>query len=86
MRGLDVLTPRQVGNRAREFQASRAMIGSCRQIQLCHRRPHQALTLRQAQCGALLLQPAKLSYLPDVHICAERTVEFSWNEFTVRVI
>ncbi len=36
------------------------MIGACRQIELTHRRPHQALTFR--------LELAKLSYLADAHI------------------
>ncbi len=36
------------------------MIAARRQIELRHGRPHQALTL--------VLQPAKLPYLPDAHI------------------
>jgi len=55
---MDLLTPRQIRNRARQLQD--AMIGSRRQIELRHRRPHQTLTL--------LLQPAKLPDLPHAHI------------------
>ena len=58
MRGLDFLTARQICNRARQFQD--AMIRSCRQIHLTHRRPHQTLTF--------VLQLAKLPYLPDTHV------------------
>ena len=43
-------------------------IGSCREIHLTHCRPHQALTLRQAQCIAFSLQLTKLTNLPDAHI------------------
>jgi hypothetical protein len=60
MRGLDLLKSLQICNRARQFHASPAMITPRRQIQLTHRRPHQALTL--------LLQPAELPDLPDAHI------------------
>ena len=59
MRGLDLFAPRQVGYRARQLQY--AVIGSCRQIVLRHRRPHQTLTF--------ILQLAKLPDLPDTHIC-----------------
>src|SRR6266508_5283332 len=45
-----------------------AMIGARRQIELRHRRPHQTLTLRQAQCTAFCLQLAELPDLPDAHI------------------
>jgi len=51
MRGLDVYTPRQISNRAREFQD--AMIGTCRQIELTHLHPHQTL--------AFILQLIKLA-------------------------
>ena len=40
--GLDLLTPRQVCNRARQFE--NAVICPRRQIELRHRCPHQALT------------------------------------------
>ena len=45
-----------------------ATIGARRQIELRHRRPHQTLTLRQAQCTAFCLQLAELPDLPDAHI------------------
>jgi len=51
MRGLNFLTPRQ-------FQD--AMIGTCRQVELTDRHPHQTLTF--------VLQLAKLPYLPGAHI------------------
>ncbi len=60
MRGLDVLTTRQVCDRARQLHAARAVISARREIELRHRRPHQSLTL--------VLQPAKPPYLPDAHI------------------
>src|SRR5688572_4504134 len=56
---LNVITPRQIGNYTCQLEDS--MISTRRQIQLRHRRPHQALTL--------ILQLAGLSYLPHVHIC-----------------
>ena len=43
-------------------------IGACGQLQLTHGRPHQALTLQQAQCIAFSLQLTKLANLPDAHI------------------
>jgi len=55
MRGLDLLTPRQVCDRARQFDASRALIGTRRQVELSHRRPHQSLTF--------ILQSTKLPNL-----------------------
>jgi hypothetical protein len=42
------------------------MISACRQIELSHRRPHQALTF--------ILQLAKLPYLPDAHISIRNNV------------
>jgi len=36
MHGLDLLAPRQIRNRARQFHALRAMIGARRQIELRH--------------------------------------------------
>jgi penicillin V acylase-like amidase (Ntn superfamily) len=51
-------SPCQVCNRSREFQDT--MISPRRQIELRHRGPHQALTL--------ILQLAKLPYLPHAHV------------------
>jgi len=58
MRGLDLLTSCQISYRPCQFQD--AMISPGRQIHLTHRRSHQTLTL--------ILQLAKLPYLPDMHI------------------
>jgi hypothetical protein len=58
MRGLDLLAPRQVCDRPREFQDT--VIGTRRQIKLRHCGVHQTL--------AFILQLAKLPYLPDAHI------------------
>jgi len=62
---LDLFTPRQIRDDARQFQE--AMIGARRQIELTHRCPHQALSL--------ILQPAKLTDLPDTHIRVANNVE-----------
>jgi hypothetical protein len=72
MRGLDLFTPRQIRNRARQFHALRAMIGTRRQIELTHRCSHQTLTLA--------LQPAKLASLLDTHVgipCSEALIVLS---------
>lgn len=49
------LSSHHVCNHARKFQD--VMIGTCRQIQLSHRRPHQTPTF--------ILYPTKLPNLPD---------------------
>jgi hypothetical protein len=70
MRGLDLFTPRQLRNRARQFQY--AMIGTRGQIELTHRCSHQTLTLA--------LQPAKLASLLDTHVgipCIEALIVLS---------
>ncbi|WP_345107928.1 hypothetical protein [Candidatus Villigracilis vicinus] len=43
-----------------------AVIGSCRQVELTHCRPHQALTFG--------LELTKLPYLPDAHVCVANNV------------
>ena len=43
MHGLNLLTPRQIHNRARELQD--AMVSPHRQVKLTHPRPHQALAI-----------------------------------------
>jgi hypothetical protein len=60
MRRLDMFASCQVNNCPRLLHASRAMIGSCRQIELTHRRTHQTLNF--------ILQLAKLPDLPDAHV------------------
>jgi hypothetical protein len=45
MRRLDGFASTQFSNRVRQFRASCAMIGTCRQIQLARRHPHQTLTI-----------------------------------------
>ena len=67
MRGLDIFSRRQICNRARQFHASRAMIGTRRQIELRLRRPHQTLTFG--------LQATKLPNLPDAYIRIADDVE-----------
>jgi len=62
---LDLFTPRQVCNRARQFHALRAMIVTGGQIELHHRRPHQMLTFIQ--------QLTRLPYLPT-RISALQTI------------
>lgn len=62
MRALDFFTPRQIRNRARQFQD--AVIGTRRKIELTHRRPHQTLTPHRATC--------KMPDLPDMDICVKR--------------
>jgi len=42
------------------------MIGSRRQIELTHCRPHQALTFG--------LERTKLPYLPDAHVCVAKNI------------
>lgn len=65
--GADFLAALQICYCARQFQDS--VIGSRRQIHLIHSCTHQALTL--------VLQPAKLPYLPDAHIRVADDIGFA---------
>ena len=64
MRGLNLFAARQIRDGARQFED--AVIGTCRQIELTHRRPHQALTFG--------LEAAKLPDLVDAHVCVAKDI------------
>jgi hypothetical protein len=64
MRGLDLFTPRQISDRPCQFQD--AATGTRRQIHLARRHPHQTLTI--------ILQFAKLPYLPNAHISVRNDI------------